>query len=595
MKKKKLLFIFIFLISFCFMKNVKAIGTYEQELSNFPSAYQEEIKKLHNTYPNAIFVAKYPDNYSSNYKCSSKTYNTKLNWNTMIEIEYYDTYRKIKGRSLIQGNDGYKSTDSWAYNYYTNKFTGFSGGYWYAANKQTVIYYLNSLNFINEQDIFMFSKLDYSDNNYTVVGIENILKNSFMYDTICPGSDKKYSEVIIEAANQNGVNAYFLAARMKQEQGKNKGSLVSGKYPGDEGYYNYFNVQANGSTTEEVIKSGLNYAKNQGWNSEYKAIIGGAKFVGKGYVDDGQNTLYLQKWDATGTCWGNHQYMQNIEAPKSEASMMYNAYKTKSDYKNGNYVFYITVWKEQLSTTTLPNKGNPNNYLKEITINGEQIKEFDGKNESYTYNTSSSTTKVRISASTVATTSNFYINGIKGTQEINLNSKSQTIEIKVEAENKATKTYKLIINRDDSIPLTSGQIIGNAGYKTDGTYLSGIKLNDTSLNIKNNLQSQSSLSNINITDSNGNSKSGIITTGDIVTIKSGDTNSIYYVVIYGDSNGDGKISSLDYVKVKNYIMGSKTLSGAYKIAADANKDGVIDARDYVKIKNNIMGSSQISQ
>ena len=49
------------------------------------------------------------------------------------------------------------------------------------------------------------------------------------------------------------------------------------------------------------------------------------------------------------------------------------------------------------------------------------------------------------------------------------------------------------------------------------------------------------------------------------------------------------------IKVKNYIMGSKTLSGAYKIAADANKDGVIDARDYVKIKNNIMGSSQISQ
>ena len=594
MKKQKILFIFIFIFSFCFIKNVKALS-YEEELNKFPSSYQGKIKELHKIYPNAIFVAKYPDNYNSNYKCSSKTYNTKLNWNTMVNIEYYDTYRNIKGRSLTQGNDGYKSTDSWAYNYYTNKFTGFSGGYWYAANKQTVIYYLNSLNFINEQDIFMFSMLNYSDNNYTVTGIENILKNSFMYNTTCPGSNKKYSEVIIEAANQNGVNAYFLAARMKQEQGTTKGALVSGKYKGYENYYNYFNIQANGSTTAEVIKSGLNYAKSQGWDSEYKAIIGGAKFVGKGYIDDGQNTLYLQKWDATGTCWGNHQYMQNIQAPKSEASMMYNAYKTKNDYKNGNYIFYITVWKEQTTTTTLPNKGNPNNYLKEITVNGEKIKEFDGKNEIYTYNTSTSTNKVLLSANTVANTSTFYINNIKGSREVTLDSNNNLFEIKVVAANGSTKTYKLTINRNDSVPLTSGQIIGNAGYKTDGTYISGFNVGINANDAKNHLQKQSSLSNIKVTDINSNEKTSALATGDKIIVTSANKTDAYQVVIYGDSNGDGKISSLDYVKVKNYIMGSKSITGPYKEASDANRDGTIDARDYVKIKNSIMGISKISQ
>ena len=33
------------------------IKTYEEELSRFPKSYQDKIKKLHEIYPNAIFVA----------------------------------------------------------------------------------------------------------------------------------------------------------------------------------------------------------------------------------------------------------------------------------------------------------------------------------------------------------------------------------------------------------------------------------------------------------------------------------------------------------------------------------------------------------
>ena len=60
-------------------------------------------------------------------------------------------------------------------------------------------------------------------------------------------------------------------------------------------------------------------------------------------------------------------------------------------------------------------------------------------------------------------------------------------------------------------------------------------------------------------------------------------------IVRGDINGDGKISSLDYVKVKNHIMGSSVLiDDVYKKAADANDDNKISALDYVKIKNYIM-------
>ena len=61
----------------------------------------------------------------------------------------------------------------------------------------------------------------------------------------------------------------------------------------------------------------------------------------------------------------------------------------------------------------------------------------------------------------------------------------------------------------------------------------------------------------------------------------------------GDANGDGKVTAIDYMKIKNNIMGSSTLAKTNKIAADVNMDERITAIDYMKIKNYIMGSSKI--
>ena len=61
-------------------------------------------------------------------------------------------------------------------------------------------------------------------------------------------------------------------------------------------------------------------------------------------------------------------------------------------------------------------------------------------------------------------------------------------------------------------------------------------------------------------------------------------------VIKGDVNGDGRITSSDYVLIKNYIMGSGTLSENAKQCADYNGDGKITSSDYVLIKNYIMNN-----
>ena len=77
-------------------------------------------------------------------------------------------------------------------------------------------------------------------------------------------------------------------------------------------------------------------------------------------------------------------------------------------------------------------------------------------------------------------------------------------------------------------------------------------------------------------------------------VATGYTAGSYTIVVRGDVNGDGKVKATDYVKVKNYILGTTKLSTYQKLAADVNDDGKVKSTDYVKIKNNIMGKSSIT-
>ncbi len=86
----------------------------------------------------------------------------------------------------------------------------------------------------------------------------------------------------------------------------------------------------------------------------------------------------------------------------------------------------------------------------------------------------------------------------------------------------------------------------------------------------------------------------VIATGSTVKIMNG-TKQVDQLtnIVRGDTNGDGKISALDYVKVKNHIMGSSVIpDGVYKKGADINNDNKISALDYVQIKNVIMNGGK---
>ena len=79
------------------------------------------------------------------------------------------------------------------------------------------------------------------------------------------------------------------------------------------------------------------------------------------------------------------------------------------------------------------------------------------------------------------------------------------------------------------------------------------------------------------------------TTSKVVNKINDNVSITYTVVVKGDVYPDGKISSQDYIRIKNHIMGDKKITDKLlKIAADANSDDKISSKDYVRIKNIIM-------
>ncbi len=86
-----------------------------------------------------------------------------------------------------------------------------------------------------------------------------------------------------------------------------------------------------------------------------------------------------------------------------------------------------------------------------------------------------------------------------------------------------------------------------------------------------------------------------VKTKDIVRIKINNTKDFdYKIALAGDINGDGEITSKDYIKIRKHIMGSEVITDKTLFyAADINLDEVITSKDYIKIRKHIMGTEFI--
>ena len=114
------------------------------------------------------------------------------------------------------------------------------------------------------------------------------------------------------------------------------------------------------------------------------------------------------------------------------------------------------------------------------------------------------------------------------------------------------------------------------------------KAGTTVASFKNNLESGYTYI---VKDSKGNTvTSGPIGTKFTVEI-SGYPSTKVTVIVRGDTDCNGSISSMDYVKIKNHIRGTSKITDAIiQVAADANNDSKLNATDYVRVKNVIRNS-----
>ena len=344
---------------------VKAADAFETSINGFPASYKTYLRKLHNKYPNWKFV---PDN-------------TGVDFFTAVENE------ASHNRSLIENaySKYLKSNLAGDYNASTGKYIAKDGASWVSASKNCVAYFMDPRNFLDENHIYMFEQLAYDSSSQTQAGVEAILQGSFMYknnigyiDTAgkYQTTNTLYSAQIMTAAKNAKVSAYHIASKILQEIGskansKYAGMGASGSVTGTysktyTGIYNFYNIGATSSANP--IANGLKWAKSgstyqRPWNTPEKSILGGAQYLGEKYINAGQNTMYLQRFNvkSNGTySIYTHQYMTNISGAASEAASTADAYQSLGIAAHAK-TFVIPVFNNMPSesnTITLGIRGN---------------------------------------------------------------------------------------------------------------------------------------------------------------------------------------------------------------------------------------------
>ncbi len=354
----------------------------ETDLSAFPSSYRSYIKTLVNAHPNWTFVPM----------------NTGLEWSDVVKNEM------VNARNLVYVTEPilWKSTAEEDYNMSTGQWIAKDGQNWVQASESIVKHYLDPRNFLNEESVFQFEQLTYNSAYHNESGVEKILNGTFMSKKKLEdgsGGGITYAKAFMKIGKELKVSPYFLASRIRQEQGvKGDSPLISGKYPGYKGYYNYFNISAFG-LGEQVVINGLKEAKEAGWTTRYAALLGGAKKTAEKYIAKGQDTFYLQKFDVDdsydGLYW--HQYMQNLLAADNEGKNVRRSYESMGALNN-KFVFKVPVYKnmpgsaypkpgEKLDKTNLTVKKSGNLVKlswKEVSgAQGYQVYRKEGENGTY--------------------------------------------------------------------------------------------------------------------------------------------------------------------------------------------------------------------
>lgn len=330
--------------------------------------------------------------------------------------------------------------------------------------------------------------------------------------TYLPKGQYHMVDLIYNACSQANVNPYAFAAMILQEQGADgKTDAVSGtnsKFPGN---YNYININAafgNGLTATE---NGLLYVATAGthgrpWNTKEKGIYGAASYYSSCYVQQGQDTFYLKKWNVQGDNMYKHQFMTNVEGGAKEGYILSTSYT--NELKSAGHEFKIPVYNNMPENNCpYPTKdGSPNNKLKLLGVNGYTLTPtFNMDTDTYSLIVPGNVSKVYIQAVTCDNKAS-----IAGTGNVNLIATVTRAHILVVAENKDQRVYTINITRqgfvgqESSVDAGVGYVnttennqavtnapVDNSSQNNTGIIVPDIPTNNTNSNDNSNINSNS--------------------------------------------------------------------------------------------------------
>lgn len=176
------------------------------------------------------------------------------------------------------------------------------------ASQSEVEQYLNPANQANGAAKYQFLDLSHVSN------VSASMLNVYLSNK---GILKNHGEHFRNAAEENHVNAAYLAIHACLESGGGTSELACGVDYNGVKVYNMFGI---GAYDADPIQGGAKYAYEHGWTDVETAIFGGAKWISENYINNGQNTLYKMRWNPEKP--GTHQYATDVAWAAKQASTL---------------------------------------------------------------------------------------------------------------------------------------------------------------------------------------------------------------------------------------------------------------------------------
>ncbi|HBT19212.1 MAG TPA: hypothetical protein DEA52_04065, partial [Clostridiaceae bacterium] len=229
------------------------------------------------------------------------------------------------------------------------------------ATLREIEFYLDPGNFIHDPvKQYMFLELSYTKGDYAITGEElnNILTGMGVLEGM--------GEAFLKGAETHGVNPFYLISHAILETGRGTSVLSRGQVVSD----TYTKFGAASTVTKDAIPEadrkmvynvygigawdvnanywGAHRAHDEGWLSVEEAIVGGAKWISKNYINrfSQQNTLYKMRFNMAENM--EHEYATDLGWAEKQAGRIktqIDAYVEKNDGKALELKFRYPIFK----------------------------------------------------------------------------------------------------------------------------------------------------------------------------------------------------------------------------------------------------------